>query len=207
MTLQLRVYAIYGEKRWLLIILVLMNLCFFVITALELLGYPCKYYVSFIYFASHTIKYKILFDLACNIGGLSCAKPAPFQKWMNPFAYAMSYYWLNFYNKAPSLGWIVVSMSELILFTLVLKKADYNIWCRRRSNLNLKHHTLDVMTILARDSTIYFVVWAYTHISVSYFILINYCTCSIFSLGVIAAIISFVGWAGESEINVYLSLF
>ena len=183
-----------------------MNLCFFVITALELLGYPCKYYVSFIYFASYTIEYKILSDLACNIGGLSCAEPAPFQKWMNPFAYAMSYYWLNFYNKAPSLGWIVVSMSELILFTLVLKKADYNIWCRRRSNLNLKHHTLDVMTVLARDSTTYFIVWAYTSFSVDYRILMHSYICSIFSLSIVGAIISFMGRAGDSTTYVYLSL-
>ena len=149
----------------------------------------------------------ILNDLACEKGMFGCTQVAQNQKRMNSFTYVTSLDWMSFFFPMPSLGWIVTSIFELVLFVFVLKKTGYNPLYKRRSNFDVKHHTPDVITILARDSTIYFVVWAHTHISVSYFILINYCTCSIFSLGVIAAIISFVGWAGESEINVYLSLF
>ena len=100
----------------------------------------------------------ILEILACDAGMFGCPHPAQFQKRMYSFAYATSLNWTILFSLMPSLGWVVTSISELILFVLVLKKAGYNFLCRRKSNLDAKHHIPDVMTILARDSTIYFVV-------------------------------------------------
>ena len=100
----------------------------------------------------------ILNDLACEKGMCGCTQVAQNQKRMNSFTYVTSLDWMSFFFPMPSLGWIVTSIFELILFVLVLKKAGFNLLCRRKSNFDAKRHTPDVITILARDSTIYFVV-------------------------------------------------
>lgn len=148
----------------------------------------------------------ILNDLACEKGMFGCTQVAQNQKRMNSFTYATSLDWMSFFFPMPSLGWIVTSIFELVLFVFVLKKTDYNPLYKRRSNFDVKHHSPDVITILARDSTTYFIVWAYTSFSVDYRILMHSYMCSIFSLSIIGAIISFMGRAGDSTTYVYLPL-
>ena len=55
-----------------------------------------------------------------------------------------------------ALAWLITSIIELILFILIIKKADYRVWWRRNPKVTSKTH--DIMSVMARDSTSYFAV-------------------------------------------------
>ena len=58
------------------------------------------------------------------------------------------------------LGWLIISVFELLLFILVVRKAKYQFWCKRRTKEDPKAQ--DIMEVMAKDSTNYFIMCVYT---------------------------------------------
>ena len=58
-----------------------------------------------------------------------------------------------------ALGWLIVSVFELLLFILVARKAKYQFWCKRRTKEDPKAQ--DIMEVMAKDSTNYFTMWVH----------------------------------------------
>ena len=78
----------------------------------------------------------------------------------NAFTDATSISWIPSVHPMSSLSWLIVSVFEFLLFILVARKAKYQFWCKRRSKEVLKAR--DIMKVIAKDSTNYFIMWVYT---------------------------------------------
>ena len=71
-----------------------------------------------------------------------------------------SKYWPSSTNMMSPITWLVTTIEELILFILVVRKANYRIWYPFRARSILK--TPDIISNMARDSTVYFATCVYT---------------------------------------------
>ena len=82
--------------------------------------------------------------------------------------------WIIFVHPMSPLSWLIVSVFEFLLFILVVRKAKYHFWCKRRSKEFLKAR--DIMKVMAKDSTNYFIMWVYTsqRIKIEYLCLLFY---------------------------------
>ena len=72
------------------------------------------------------------------------------------FTDATSMSWIPEAHPMSPLGWLIVSVFELLLFILVARKAKYRFWCKRRSKEVPSAH--DIMEVMAKDSTNYFIM-------------------------------------------------
>ena len=59
------------------------------------------------------------------------------------------------------LGWLIISVFELLLFILVVRKAKYQFWCKRGSSSKEDPKVQDIMEVMAKDSTNYFTMWVH----------------------------------------------
>ena len=74
------------------------------------------------------------------------------------FAKETNYYWPGETNIDPKtpISWLETTLVELILFLLVARKANYRFWNLSKSKSGMR--SPDIMSVMARDSTIYFAV-------------------------------------------------
>ena len=72
------------------------------------------------------------------------------------FTDATSMSWIPEAHPMSPLGWLIVSVFELLLFILVARKTDYQFCCKRTSKEVLKVH--DIMEVMAKDFTNYFIM-------------------------------------------------
>ena len=78
------------------------------------------------------------------------------QKRESRFTYETISEWIIHAHPMAALGWLIVSVFELLLFILVARKAKYGFWCKRRSKEVPSAH--DIMEVMAKDSTNYFIM-------------------------------------------------
>ncbi|PAV15510.1 hypothetical protein PNOK_0927400 [Pyrrhoderma noxium] len=158
--LQLRVYAIYGRNKFILLIVILMNMVSLTICALQTSGYL-----------------DAVTDPECIISMKYCRNLAiSFITRRDTFTDATSMSWIPEAHPMSPLGWLIVSVFELLLFILVVRKAKYQFWCKRGSSSKEDPKVQDIMEVMAKDSTNYFTI--------------------LFSVSAIGTIISFVAEAG-----------
>ena len=122
-----------------------------------------------------------------------CTDRLVFRKRENDFTDATSSDWITDAHPMSALSWLIISVFELLLFFLVARKAKYQFWCKRRSKEVLKAH--DIMEVMAKDSTNYFIMWVYTSKR------IKICTdssisTSLFSVSAIGTLVSLVSEVG-----------
>ena len=76
------------------------------------------------------------------------------------FTDATSMSWIPIVHPMSALSWLIVSVFELLLFVLVARKANFHFWYKRK--LKEVPITRDIMEVMAKDSTNYFIMWVYT---------------------------------------------
>ena len=76
------------------------------------------------------------------------------------FTEATSSDWITIAHPMSALSWLIVSVFEFLLFILVARKAKYQFCCRRRSRE--VPNARDIMELMAKDSTNYFIMCVYT---------------------------------------------
>ncbi|PAV15913.1 hypothetical protein PNOK_0877100 [Pyrrhoderma noxium] len=141
--LQMRVYAIYGRKKWIIVLSVIMNLASAAVCALQFFGFSY-----------------ILSDMACKNDKFACSSSltlSPSFQQIDDIGLASASL-----NLSPSpmatLVWVIFSIIELTLFALVARKANY-LWCyREKKHSKSRAKTPDIMAVIARDSTSYFAI-------------------------------------------------
>ena len=74
----------------------------------------------------------------------------------NTFIDATSSDWITGAHPMSALSWFIVTVFELLLFILVARKAKYQFWCKR--SLKEASGTQDIMEVMAKDSTNYFIM-------------------------------------------------
>ena len=134
--------------------------------------------------------------LECKDGVATCLASFGLGRERGHFSDVTAYYWSYLTYPIAAVSWLVVSTVELILFILVLKKASYNISHKRRAEPTLGGRSPDVMATIARDSIIYFAVCAVVFVWIKISVTYSSLCISIFTLGLIATILSFI-----AEIN------
>ena len=72
------------------------------------------------------------------------------------FTDATSMSWIPEAHPMSPLGWLIVSVFELLLFILVARKAKYQFWYKRGPKE--VPITRDIMEVMAKDSTNYFIM-------------------------------------------------
>ena len=77
------------------------------------------------------------------------------------FTDATSMSWIPEAHPMSPLGWLIVSVFELLLFILVVRKAKYQFWCKRGSSSKEDPKVQDIMEVMAKDSTNYFTMWVH----------------------------------------------
>ena len=97
----------------------------------------------------------IISDLACDVGFFNCQLDE-LSKRSPSFTDATKMPLYMEGRSMAALAWLITSVIELILFILVIRKADYRVWWRRNPKVTSKTH--DIMSVIARDSTMYFAV-------------------------------------------------
>ena len=96
----------------------------------------------------------------CNGGISSCTDVMLVsRKRGNAFTDATSISWIPSAHPMSALSWLIVSVFELLLFILVVRKAKYQFWCKRRTKEDPK--VQDIMEVMAKDSTNYFTMWVH----------------------------------------------
>ncbi|PAV17907.1 hypothetical protein PNOK_0639300 [Pyrrhoderma noxium] len=135
--LQMRIYAIYGRSKWVLVGLIFMNIVSLALCALQALG---------------ILAIGSLLIVPCFQSSLICG-PISLKR-DNGFTQVTSKYWPSSTNMMSPITWLVTTIEELILFILVVRKANYRIWYPFRARSILK--TPDIISNMARDSTVYF---------------------------------------------------
>ena len=97
----------------------------------------------------------------CNGGISSCTDVMLVsRKRGNAFTDATSISWIPSAHPMSALSWLIVSVFELLLFVLVARKANFHFWYKRK--LKEVPITRDIMEVMAKDSTNYFIMWVYT---------------------------------------------
>ena len=77
------------------------------------------------------------------------------------FTEATSSDWITIAHPMSALSWLIVSVFELLLFILVVRKARYQFWCKRGSSSKEDPKVQDIMEVMAKDSTNYFTMWVH----------------------------------------------
>ena len=72
------------------------------------------------------------------------------------FTEATSSDWITIAHPMSALSWLIVSVFELLLFVLVARKANFHFWYKRK--LKEVPITRDIMEVMAKDSTNYFIM-------------------------------------------------
>ena len=116
-----------------------------------------------------------------------------FRKREDYFTIATGSDWITIAHPMSALSWLIVSVFELLLFILVVRKAKYQFWYKRGPKE--VPITRDIMEVMAKDSTNYFIMWVYTSKR------IKICTdssisTSLFSVGAIGTLVSLVSEVG-----------
>ena len=152
----MQVYAVYGRDKWVLMVLICMSLSSAVVCALQSTRHICLYHLHRVFLYPYLIFQDIHSKLECKGGIAACVASFGLGRNKIPFTDVAAYYWSYLTYPIAAVDWLVVSTVELILFILILKKASYDISCKRREN----GCNPDIMATIARDSIIYFAVCA-----------------------------------------------
>ena len=114
---------------------------------------------TYLYITSTWLDQVFLSGVVCGNNTPGCRELTENRKRENYFIKETSVYWPSRDLHAPALDWMVLTIFELFLFILVVKKADLSLWRRCSPCCNsLRGRNTDVMSIIARDSSIYFAV-------------------------------------------------
>ncbi|KAI5117673.1 hypothetical protein M0805_002071 [Coniferiporia weirii] len=140
--LQMRVYALYGRQKKVLILLILLTVISLVVAVLQPLG-----------IANDAL------SLICVFGGCKTSRFIVLGS-----GASASYYCTDLSSRLTAIGWFVTSMVELILFIMVLMKTRHEK--RNHGTLQTsstlrggeRSHSQDIITAMARDSTSYFAI-------------------------------------------------
>ena len=156
----MQVYAVYGRDKWVLMVLICMSLSSAVVCALQSTRHICLYHLHRVFLYPYLIFQDIHSKLECKGGIAACVASFGLGRNKIPFTDVAAYYWSYLTYPIASVSWLVMSMVELLLFVLVLKKASYsyNMSFKRREKPTLDECNPDIMTIIARDSIAYFAV-------------------------------------------------